>query len=198
VPPFDPVALAGQLGAPVAVLVMPSSLVQVGGVEAEQVHQFGPSPQLPICAQTRYRFDSADFFQPAPVTALVWTRRPRPELPPVDLAEHVRRTLERYQLDSAGTAGASWIGRPSRWPPDAAAKHAQLAAALTGWQPRDVHVDGEPNRWEYIHTRDLTTEEDVLAYGAQLDQRHDNVMVAVVGPAHLLHSSIAIEMAHPQ
>lgn len=195
-PPFDPVAAATRLGAPVAVLVTPKGLCQVGGVSFDSVHHWGPPMQLPVRAEVSYRFDSENFIASTPaVGVLMYTRRQQPALPERSLREHIEDALVDYQLSFASRIDTPpWATeqdgrlRPPRQLVE------QLHRPRIGWRHLPVTVDGREVSWDYLAEQDIATDEMVVARGGQVGE----VLVAVAGPERLLATGVSIGTVHPQ
>lgn len=188
VEPFDPVAMAGLLGAPVAVLTSPVDRIRVGS-------PIGQDDQPAVAVMVTHRFDSADPHAPAEaaVVASVWTRRLHlepiaglsREIPETSVQGHLRQTLDAYLLDSTARRLDQPGGRERLT--DIAR---QTSEQPHNWAMRSVTVDGQNLTWEYGTDHDPAADEPVIAVGGRLDQ----ILVAVVGPEPLLRDEIALTL----
>lgn len=188
--PFDPVALAGRFGAPVALLVTPESLSAHGGTLGESVHRPGPAgPMLPVYAIVQHRFDNEDpYAEDIPTVADVWTRRQQPGIPVLTVRDLVHQAQVQFRLESAAARGVPI--RPGTQPEGF---EEALSRRLDGWRLRSVTVDGELHRWECATHVDLIIDEEIMVVGGEIG----TTSIAVVGPSRLL-AAIELTLVHPQ
>jgi len=193
--PFDAVALANWLGAPVAVLVRPVALTCYSGGEAESVHGPPGGPKLRSCVTVSHRLDSADPMDQDRATLVdVATRRHHAELRGLDLHEHIWITVANWQFTAAGQSGMTL--QPGT--EDSRRLRTAIAEGRMPqqWGTRMVIVDGKPLAWDFCAEYAVASHERIIGVGGVVDE----LLVAVAGPtAQLTRIELTwVPPDHPQ